>query len=409
MKLAAAAVGMDAARISREWEQQLNSRETAKGDSQAFGLRFSQALATTTESALTTRSQVGSIGSQPVSQLIADDGDWVLSRLAEEVVGQPLRLRQPSIAINQGQVSQMARGLTLSTVTSYHHEESLFFSAQGAVSTVDGREISFALNLSMSSSTTMVRGMSVDAGLLLDPLVLQFDTTSPLLEDSYFTFDLDGDGGMEQLARPGWGCGFLAFDRNGDGVINDGLELFGPESGSGFAELAQLDADANLWIDENDPIFSRLSIWRHNPDGSSELQSLAEAGVGAIAVTHAGTSLQLRAGDGEVLGEIAATSVFLTEAGEVRAMHELDLANRQDAGAIAALSPESLEAIAELRQVIDMQRLRLRFFLLGRRFREVETAPVERRDPLFSWLAQETGEERREKLLLAAKADPLAG
>lgn len=409
MKLAAAAVGMDAARISREWEQQLNSRETAKGENQAFGLRFSQALATTTESALSTRSLIGSIGSPTASRLLAEDGAWVLSRLTEELVGQPLRLRHPSLAINQGQAPQLARGLTLSTATSYHFEESLLFSAQGSVSTVDGREISFALNLSMTSSTTMTRGMTIDTGLLLDPLVLQFDTTSPLLEDSYFTFDLDGDGGMEQLARPGWGCGFLAFDRNGDGVINDGLELFGPESGSGFAELAQLDADANLWIDENDPIFSRLSIWRHNPDGSSELQSLAEAGVGAIAVTHAGTSLQLRDGDGKVLGEIAATSIFLTEAGEVRAVHELDLARQEDVGAVAALSSESLEAIAELRQVIDMQRLRLRFFLLGRHFREVEREPVERRDPLFSWLSQEKGEGRRGKALLSAKPDPLAG
>ena len=407
MKLAAAAVGMDAARISREWEQQINSRETAKGESRSFGIRFSQALATTTESALTTRSLVGSVGSPPATPLLADDGDQVLSRLAEEVVGQPVRLREPRLSLGQGEGPLAARGVTLSTATSYHHEESLFFSAQGSLRTVDGRDIAFELNLSLRSRTTMSSAMTIDAGLLLDPLILQFDTTSPLLGDSYFTFDLDGDGGREQLACPGWGCGFLAFDRNGDGVINDGRELFGPESGRGFAELVQLDSDANLWIDENDPIFSSLSIWRPHPDGGSELQSLAEAGVGAIAVTHAGTSFQLRDGGGKVLGEIAATSVFLTEAGEVRAVHEVELAQGLGTGANGAgsgepgvLSVELTRAIETLRHIVRMQRLRLRFLVIGRQARERQEQLDNHRDPLFSWLQEgRTGDNAGESTM----------
>lgn len=394
MKLAAAAVSMDATRISREWEQQVNKREVAKDESPAFGIRFSQALASSTESSISARSMVGSIGAPAASPLPLGDGDQVLTLLAEKVLGMPVQLREPSLSVGQGRSPHTAQGLTLSTVTSYQVEESLMFAAQGAITSTDGRNISFELNLSMTSKTTMTRTMSFDAGLLLDPLVLQFDTTSPLLGESFFTFDLDGDGMAEQLARPGCGCGFLAFDRNGDGVINNGLELFGPDSGSGFAELAQLDSDANLWLDENDPLFSALSVWRHGEDGETTLQSLAEAGVGAIALTHAGTTFQLRAGDGRILGQVAASGIFLTEDGEVRALQELDLAVAGDfrpplPGGGAAMPPETLEAIAVLRHIITMQRLRLRFLVLARQAgQEREALARGDRDPLFSWLRE---------------------
>lgn len=393
MKLAAAAVSMDATRVSKEWEQQINKKEMPKDESPAFGIRFSQALVSSTESSISARSMVGSIGAPPALPLPIGDGDQVLTLLAEKVLGKPVQLREPPLSFGQGWSSQTVQELTLSTVTSYHVEESLLFAAQGSITSTDGRSISFELNLSMTSQTTMTRAMSFDAGLLLDPLVLQFDTTSPLLGESFFTFDLDGDGKTEQLARPGCGCGFLAFDRNGDGEINNGLELFGPSSGRGFAELAQLDSDANLWLDENDPFFSLLSVWRHGEDGEATLQSLAEAGVGAIALTHAGTTFQLRAGNGRILGQVAASGIFLTENGEVRALQELDLAVAGDArpplpgGGIAM--PEPLEAIAVLRHIISMQRLRLRFLILARQAtREREELLRADRDPLFFWLRE---------------------
>ena len=41
------------------------------------------------------------------------------------------------------------------------------------------------------------------------------------------------------------GSGYLALDKNGDGTINDGSELFGTRNGDGFADLAQYDEDGN--------------------------------------------------------------------------------------------------------------------------------------------------------------------
>ncbi len=430
MKLAAVTVGMDATRSSREWEQQINSIEAGKGD-ELFSLRFSQALAATTESVVAARSFVGAASATAALPPAVADDDRLLRRLAEELVGQPLQVARNPRDRPEWQAPLVARSVRLSATTVYHHEESLLFAASGRVTTEDGREIAFDLGMSLTSRTTLTTSVTALGATLVDPLVLQFDGDAPLIGEGSFTFDLDGDGSCENLARPGAGCGFLAFDRNGDGVINDGLELFGPHSGSGFAELAQLDSDANLWIDENDPIFSRLSVWRQDEDGGGRLLSLAEAGVGAIAVTHAGTEFSLRASSGQVVANLAAASLFLTEGGEVRPLVELDLAvnggeaatisgatsatdsaataTRPDLPALASwgslaasaapgqghapLSPESLEAIGALRQLIGMQRLRLRLLLLGRRHSEAERRQAEPGDPLFSWLTRQQGPE----------------
>lgn len=56
------------------------------------------------------------------------------------------------------------------------------------------------------------------------------------------------------------GSGFLALDRNQNGVVDDGSELFGTQSGDGFAHLALYDQDSNGWIDANDPVFDKLRI-----------------------------------------------------------------------------------------------------------------------------------------------------
>lgn len=245
------------------------------------------------------------------------------------------------------------------------------FSAQGTVQTTDGREIAFDLGLSMERHAVAVNSASLDMStIFVDPLILQFDTASSLLSDRSFLFDLDSDGNTEQLACPGSGCGFLAFDRNRDGVINNGLELFGPSSGSGFGELAELDRDANQWIDENDPIFDQLLIWSQDGQGGEILQSLRTAGVGAIAVLHAGTAFQLESAAGDILGTLKSSGIFLTEAGEVRSLQEVDLAlpaaaTASDQGIVQSGESELDAAMQTLRVIINMQQLRLRMMLLA--------------------------------------------
>lgn len=157
--------------------------------------------------------------------------------------------------------------------------ESTRVSAQGVVRTSDGKEIRFDLQLDMSREFVQESSVSVRAGdavVRTDPLVINFGGSGAELTDTRFAFDLNADGKTENIAFVAGNSGFLALDKNGDGRINDGTELFGPGSGNGFTDLAKYDSDGNHWIDENDAVYSQLQVWQRDANGQDQLSSLAE-------------------------------------------------------------------------------------------------------------------------------------
>ncbi|WP_256670213.1 hypothetical protein [Pseudomonas sp. L-22-4S-12] len=97
-------------------------------------------------------------------------------------------------------------------------------------------------------------------------------------------FDLDADGRTDRISAPSGDDALLALDRNGNGRIDDGRELFGDQHGAanGFAELARYDDNRDGRIDAQDAIFERLRLLRFDASGRQQQQSLGEAGVGAI-------------------------------------------------------------------------------------------------------------------------------
>src|SRR6185436_3680029 len=103
-----------------------------------------------------------------------------------------------------------------------------------------------------------------------------FDNATTTLGGRRISFDLDLDGTKDNLTLPTQGSAFLAIDRNHNGQIDDGHELFGPNTGNGFEELAALDDDGDGWLDEDDAAFADLRVW----DGTGKPRTLAEAGVG---------------------------------------------------------------------------------------------------------------------------------
>ncbi|MCR4880609.1 MAG: hypothetical protein K6A44_01470 [bacterium] len=138
----------------------------------------------------------------------------------------------------------------------------------------------------------------------ISPLVLDlkgdgFKYTS--VEDGV-VFDLNNDGVPE---KTGWTApqkefdnAFLVLDKNKNGQVDNGGELFGDQNGSdnGFIELAKYDDNGDDVINKEDKIFNDLRLWvdfnknakvDYEADGSTkELKTLDEAGVTEISVNY---------------------------------------------------------------------------------------------------------------------------
>ncbi|WP_207062238.1 hypothetical protein [Motiliproteus sp. SC1-56] len=200
------------------------------------------------------------------------------------------------------------------------------FAVQGRVQTADGQQLALDFSLTMSRSYRSETHLALNQALTFkDPLVLNFDGQAAELSDERYRFDLDADGEVEWLSRLSGNSAFLALDHNGDGIINDGRELFGALSGNGFADLAAYDEDGNGWIDEADSVFEQLRLWRQ--DGETEpLQSLAEGQVGALYLGATDTPFALKGDDNRTLGEVRQSGIYLNEDGRPGSLQQIDLA-----------------------------------------------------------------------------------
>lgn len=211
----------------------------------------------------------------------------------------------------------------------YYESEKTNFFAAGKVITSDGTQIDFGLSFSMERSFSMESLTKIEAGnaaYLMDPLVINFDGSPAQLESGRFDFDLDGDGKTESINRLAAGSGFLVFDKNGDGKINDGTEMFGTISGNGFADLAQYDEDGNGWIDENDSIYEKLGVWTPDQFGGGTYKSLKAANVGAIALQYAQTEFSVKdLASNDLQAQVRSSGVFLKEDGGVGSVQQIDL------------------------------------------------------------------------------------
>ncbi len=272
-----------------------------------------------------------------------DDPRLLLLRLLlEKLTGQSLRILDaedlsadaPAPQIASPAAAETRRpaagfGIAYDYRESYSETETTRFSANGVVKTADGKEIRFAVELEMSRAYHEESSVSLrlgDAARQVDPLVLNFSGNAAALLDQRFAFDLDSDGSTENIARLASGSAYLVFDRNEDGRINDGSEMFGPRSGDGFAELAKLDDDGNQWIDEGDAAWEQLQLWQPDENGAGALQSLSAAGVGAISLSRVNTPFELRSTANESFGKIRTSGIFLHANGGAGTIQQVDLA-----------------------------------------------------------------------------------
>ena len=215
----------------------------------------------------------------------------------------------------------------------YSETEETGFHASGRACTEDGRTIDFDINILMSRSYMEYMNVSIPtmADALCDPLVVNIGTDTADVRDQTFKFDLDADGTEDEISMLGKGSGFLALDKNGDGKISDGSELFGTKSGDGFGDLREYDSDGNGWIDENDDVFSKLKVWCKDENGKDILMDLKEADIGAIFLGEQQTEFSLGGADGYRDGVIRSTGVFLREStGAAGTVQHVDLSLKQN-------------------------------------------------------------------------------
>ncbi len=163
---------------------------------------------------------------------------------------------------------------------------------RGAASLIKGRQrrldqvLEDALNGGVYSN---IEGRLGAAASIPSPIILDLDGDG--VETVSFTagvyFDHAGDGFAEATGWAGSDDGVLFRDLNGNGVVDDGRELFGSETilddgskaSNGFQALQNLDANEDGVIDDKDAVYKELQLWV-----GEQFFSLQEAGVESIAV-----------------------------------------------------------------------------------------------------------------------------
>lgn len=241
---------------------------------------------------------------------------------------------------------------TMVTVSA-KEEESLQLSASGTIQTKD-KNISINLKTELiSKSITTFEAAALNGKRLVDPLVI--NTNGGLASTDAkgeFDFDLDGDGKIDNISTLAGGNGFLALDKNQNGTIDSGSELFGAKSGDGFADLAAYDDNKDGIIDESDTVFANLKIWLKTVN-SDKLMSLKEANVGALLLDNVKSEFELKA-QGRTNAKIQKSGVVLFEDGTAGWVSHVDFAlhattNKEQPNTVSLVKAEwGKTAVAEV-------------------------------------------------------------
>ena len=186
------------------------------------------------------------------------------------------------------------------------------FNAVLKLQTEEGKqlEVSFSSLFFEAQSKNSQTQLIID-GKIIDPLVLTFGRDSPELSHQKVNFDLDADGGLDSISYATGASAFLALDKNGNGRIDDGSEMFGAISGDGFADLAIYDDNKDGIIDSSDLVFEQLQLSRVNSRGELQLGPLSEAKVAAIFLNSITTPQTLADEHNNTEALVRKSSIFL--------------------------------------------------------------------------------------------------
>ncbi len=168
-------------------------------------------------------------------------------------------------------------------------------------------------------SQLLINGKSVD------PLILRFNNSDIRLSHQTVDFDLNADGQTENFSYATVNSAFLALDKNDNGIIDDGGELFGAKNGDGFADLRQYDSNQDGLIDERDPVFAELKLSYVDAERNYQLERLDSRSVTTIFLDAIDSSYTQQNGNGEAQGLVRKTGLFLDSNREAGLIQHLDI------------------------------------------------------------------------------------
>jgi hypothetical protein len=177
-----------------------------------------------------------------------------------------------------------------------------------------------------SLSTAQVAQLALGSPIILD---LDGDGTLSRSISDGVQFDVFDQG---RAVTTGWvesGDGLLVLDRNGDGTISSGSELFGTatrlkdgsQAADGYAALREFDENSDGQITQSDSVWSQLRVWVDNGTlGSTdvgELRTLDSLGIASLSLQEDRTPAK---DNGNLVG---ITSSYTTTEGETRTMADV--------------------------------------------------------------------------------------
>jgi len=158
--------------------------------------------------------------------------------------------------------------------------------------TEDRTDQKFTVNINvLQQRQDTVQKIEIKQPKKSDPLALDLDgnglETTGLKNGIYF--DIDGDGITDRTSFISGGDAFVALDRNENGIIDSGKELFGDQNGdmNGYEALSRYDNNLDGVIDKGDAIFNQLRLLTVNSEGTQQLRTLNESGISSISVNYA--------------------------------------------------------------------------------------------------------------------------
>jgi hypothetical protein len=239
----------------------------------------------------------GSVDFQLIERMLYPEKVKELPAVVQE--SPPLTVRVPSEVVPAqppGQAAAVETSLTVEVHAEFEHVETSVSATDGSV--VVGEFTYERVDVRVRQET--ITSVPV-APQKQDPLALDLDGNG--LKTSGVAagvqFDLNADGHVDRASVATGGDALLALDRNANGRIDDGRELFGDQNGdaNGFAALSVFDDNRDGRIDAQDAVYSRLQLLSFGADGSQQLAGLVDAGVRAISLGYQVAATDLASGD----------------------------------------------------------------------------------------------------------------